>query len=110
MMQLLVKPIGTIRQQRPTRSRIKQRGHVYIDGPVQMRKAEMSLHRSWDSRLAKVLTHVLARETAPRRFWHRNVFMQDDPGPTEAEVMEAVQQAAAEIAFHVIPPENLPRA
>ncbi len=110
-MQVVVKPIGTIRESRPARSRLKKRGHVYIDGPVLMRKGEMGPARDWDSQLAKVLTHLLGRETAPRRKWHRNIFMREQPeGPTEAEIMEHVRMAAAEIAMQIIPPEDLPRA
>lgn len=113
-MSLVIKPIGMIRAPRPTRRsrpEIKKRGHVYIDGPVQMRKGEMSDWLSMESRLSKVLTHLMAKEVAPRREWYRNIFVREHPeGPTEAEVMDAIQKAAAEIAMQVIPPEDLPRA
>ncbi len=110
-MQVVVKPIGTLRRRERARYRIKQRGHVHIDGPMPMRKAEMTCGLCMEARAAKVLTHLLGREIAKRRFWHRNVFLKHgDDGPTEAEVLEAVREAAAEIALQIIPPEDLPRA
>lgn len=116
-MRLIIKPMGRAVPQEPEepqsafQANIKKRGHVFLDGPVQMRKGEMRSRLGLQGKLSKVLAHLLAGQEALPREWNRNVFVRPRPyGPSEEQIEELLQEAAAEIALHVMPPEDLPQA